>query len=504
MIAPYASNLQAEDTAEHENRRILRPRNNKQDTVKETPRFPPEIPRRRVEVSVPTRKSIEEAKLRKQRELEKAVENISEDEVDKLQEKSETIRQPKTDKNPSFVDHSRAFGYKLKSECDAYLEKHPGVAQKWRTEGLTFEQLVTSKVIQEDVRNVLAKHRVAFERPTKSSNMLSNAQSKQEYTTMDDDFSEEQFYVQNVCRTKSGQVYAIQNQFWEASDMPDSLTEIQRKELLARNTQQNNLARERIDTVEEFDRLLSKIRQEAVNEVASESTKTQNGSLQSSQQFNDDIKFSVNRIELPGLPKGAVLVEDPVISAYYNGNNGPFNLGKTQNSRAETANESEDLKTIWPHIAGAGRHECLLDEGSQIVSMSKSKALELGISWDPEKRLPMTSANNTTEYTDGIASNVPFTFGNITLYLQVHILQRSATDILLGRPFKRIARCNTQDNPDGSVVITITDPSSGKQTSMATFSQGTLPPFKRPEIIQPMKSEDTHNGAKVFHRYSRN
>lgn len=471
--------------------------------MKEQRRFPPDMPRRRVEVSVPTRRSIEEARLRKQKELEKEIEEISDDEVNDTTKVRFAKRSLDT-KDPTFVEHSRALGYRLKSECDAYLEKHPGVAQKWRTEGLTFEQLVTSKVIQDDVRKALAKHRVIKEEIPKSSNMLSNAESKREYTKLDEDFADESFYVQNVCRSKSGQVYAIQNQFWEAEDIPN-LTNAKQQELLNRNTQENTLANERIGSAELFDKMLAKIRQDAANEVASESMKTQNGSLSNSEGYNEDIKFSVNQLELPGLPKGAVLVEDPVISAFYNGNQGPFNLGKSQNIRAETANESEDLKTIWPHIAGAGRHECLLDEGSQIVSMSKRKALELGISWDPEKRLPMTSANNMTEYTDGIASNVPFTFGNITLYLQVHILQRSATDILLGRPFKRIARCNTQDNPDGSVIITITDPSSGKRTSMATFSQGTLPPFKRPEIIQPaVRSEDTSMGAKVFHRNSRN
>lgn len=461
------------------------------------------MPRRRVEVSVPTRKSIEEARLRKQKELEKEIEEISDDEVDDTT-KVRIAKRSSDTKDPTFVEHSRALGYRLKSECDAYLEKHPGVAQKWRTEGLTFEQLVTSKVIQDDVRKALAKHRVIKEETPKSSNMLSSAESKREYTELDEDFENERFYVQNICRSKSGQVYAIQNQFWEAEDIP-TLTNVQQQELLNRNTQGNTLANERIGSAELFDKMLAKIRQDAANEAVSESMRTQNGSLSNSEGYNEDIKFSVNQLELPGLPKGAVLVEDPVISAFYNGNQGPFNLGKSQNIRAETANESEDLKTIWPHIAGAGRHECLLDEGSQIVSMSKRKALELGISWDPEKRLPMTSANNMTEYTDGIASNVPFTFGNITLYLQVHILQRSATDILLGRPFKRIARCNTQDNPDGSVIITITDPSSGKRTSMATFSQGTLPPFKRPEIIQPaVRSEDTSMGAKVFHRNSRN
>ena len=40
----------------------------------------------------------------------------------------------------------------------------------------------------------------------------------------------------------------------------------------------------------------------------------------------------------------------------------------------------------------------------------------------------------------GMAHNVPFTFGNITLFLQVHIMETTVYDVLLGRPFDALAR----------------------------------------------------------------
>lgn len=496
MIAPRASNSLNEDTAELENRRTLRPRHNKENHTDPKPKqttFNP--PRRKVEVLVPTRKSLEEAKLRKQKELQREVEEISdnEDENSTKPEPSKTIIQeetsiPASKPKEAFGKNTKRMAYKLKNECDQLLEQHPEIVKRWRTDGIKLSDLALSKTLQDDVYNALKRHRVVDEdQKPRKTNSLQNDRSKREYAEgwgleKTEKFAEDKFYVQNVCRKPDGVIYAIQNQFWEVDEDPEEF-EAYKKDLEVQ-VQKINLQR----------------RQEQ-NEIDRQILEEQ----QKPEEFKDtELKYSVNLVELPGVPKGAIIVEDPVITAYNGGNHGPFNFGKTEPVRPVQARESEELKTIWPHIAGSGRHECLLDEGSQIVSMSKRKALELGISWDPERRVPMTSANNTTEYTEGLAPNVPFTFGSITLYLQVHILQRAATEILLGRPFKRSALCTTVDNADGSVEITITDPVTKKKTTMPTYNQGTLPPFKTPELIQPIRKQNEYpRPEKVFHKNSR-
>ena len=49
--------------------------------------------------------------------------------------------------------------------------------------------------------------------------------------------------------------------------------------------------------------------------------------------------------------------------------------------------------------------------------------------------LNMQSANGEIDQLLGLAQNVPFTFGDLTIHLQVHVIRSPAYDILLGQPF---------------------------------------------------------------------
>jgi hypothetical protein len=62
--------------------------------------------------------------------------------------------------------------------------------------------------------------------------------------------------------------------------------------------------------------------------------------------------------------------------------------------------------------------------------------MPLGISFSPTCHLGMQSANGQTNYSLGIAQDVPFRFGEITAILQVHIMPSPAYDVLLGHPFE--------------------------------------------------------------------
>jgi len=98
------------------------------------------------------------------------------------------------------------------------------------------------------------------------------------------------------------------------------------------------------------------------------------------------------------------------------------------------AKESHVVQSVFPLINKMGQIENLLDGGSQIVAMDVKIAKNLAVSWDPYIKIQMQSVNKTVEETLGLAKNVPFIFGDITVYLQVHILTDPACKVLLGRP----------------------------------------------------------------------
>ena len=109
------------------------------------------------------------------------------------------------------------------------------------------------------------------------------------------------------------------------------------------------------------------------------------------------------------LKKGSIVIGDPVLQylATLQPGDKPKNI--------VVARESQGLRAVYPLINNAGEVESLLDPGSQIVSMSKNVAKELEIPWDPDITIEMESANRSVERTLGLARNVPFLFGCITV-----------------------------------------------------------------------------------------
>ena len=126
-----------------------------------------------------------------------------------------------------------------------------------------------------------------------------------------------------------------------------------------------------------------------------------------------------------------------------------------------------------------GTEEALLDGGSQIVSMAKEVAVRLKVPWNPEIVIHMQSANRQLEKTLGLARNVPFLFGDITVYLQVHIINNLAYKVLLGRPFDAVCESEVKNSRDGDQLITITDPNTGQRCTLPTYMRG-----QRPEILK--------------------
>jgi hypothetical protein len=101
----------------------------------------------------------------------------------------------------------------------------------------------------------------------------------------------------------------------------------------------------------------------------------------------------------------------------------------------QVAAESNALRTILPVVNGQDQVEAILDPGCQVVAMLEEVCNALAIAYDPDIRLSMVSANRGVDQSLRLACNVSFLVGDITLYLQVHILHSPAYNILLGRPF---------------------------------------------------------------------
>jgi len=122
--------------------------------------------------------------------------------------------------------------------------------------------------------------------------------------------------------------------------------------------------------------------------------------------------------------------------------------------------------------------EALLDSGSQIVSMSRTSAIDCKVTWDPDVTINMQSANGQISRTCGLAKNVPFSFGEVTVYLQVHVVDNPPYKILLGRPFDVLTESRITNSAEGTQMIVITDPNTKHRATLPTYAKGQLPKAK--------------------------
>jgi hypothetical protein len=160
--------------------------------------------------------------------------------------------------------------------------------------------------------------------------------------------------------------------------------------------------------------------------------------------------------------------------------------------------DAETLRVVPTIINGILREEALLDNGSQIVSMSKEVAKSSQISWDPDSTINMQSANGQIESTCGLARNVPFRLGPITVYLQVHVMDTPAYRVLLGRPFDVITESEIRNDKDGGQTLIVTDPNTRERAVLPTFARGEV------ATLLKNQSRGTEDNERNFHDTSRN
>jgi hypothetical protein len=216
-----------------------------------------------------------------------------------------------------------------------------------------------------------------------------------------------------------------------------------------------------------------------VNSVDEESTPGCSTTETISVERLPEATYEVLAEDTNGMAKGSVVVSDPVMQ-YLNA----LKPGEQPKSVVVAA-ESHALRTVYPLINGVGEVESLLDPGSQIVSMSRAVATTLQVTWDPDITVHMESANKALEKTLGLAKNVPFMFGPITVYLQVHVIEKVAYKVLLGRPFDTITESEVKNSKDGSQSLTLTDLNTGERCVMHTHERGRPPTV----LTRPVKQD---------------
>ena len=185
--------------------------------------------------------------------------------------------------------------------------------------------------------------------------------------------------------------------------------------------------------------------------------------------FSNEILHSrIQCRHLPSPPPDAIIVPDP-IERYYRS----LEPGEEPDPRRlEVASSSHSVCSILAIVDHARRQECILDPGYQIIAMADDVCHSLSLAYDPTIKLNMQSANGSLDWPLGLARNVPFTIGDITLYMQVHIISNPPYNILLGRPFEVLTQCVTRNFRNEDQTITITDPNSGQCSTIPTFPRG--------------------------------
>jgi hypothetical protein len=141
------------------------------------------------------------------------------------------------------------------------------------------------------------------------------------------------------------------------------------------------------------------------------------------------------------------------------------------------AKKSHVLRSVKAVVDNKECIECVINPGSQIVSMSEAVCHTLGLAYDPTIILNMQSTNGEVDPSLGLARNVPFQIGELTLYLQVHVIRQAAYNILLGQPFDvlMVSVVRNFHNEDQTLMLYCLN--SGFMTTILTFARG-KPHFK--------------------------
>src|SRR5258705_2402069 len=104
--------------------------------------------------------------------------------------------------------------------------------------------------------------------------------------------------------------------------------------------------------------------------------------------------------------------------------------------------------------------------------MAEEVCFDLGLAYDLSVIPNMKSANGEVDQSLGLARNVPVQIGEISLYVQIHIIRSPAYDILLGRPFDILTESVVRNFSNKEQTVMIFDPNSGRRATIPTSARG--------------------------------
>ena len=173
--------------------------------------------------------------------------------------------------------------------------------------------------------------------------------------------------------------------------------------------------------------------------------------------------------DVGNLKAGSIVQRDPVEA---------FRMDMAENDERRNltivASTGNALRSVFPIInEKEDQVEGTLDSGSQIVSIDNLVCIALGVTWDPDFTIQMQDVHGGVAQTLGLARNVPFRFGDVTVYLQCHVQKRAPYMVLLGRPFDVLTESRIQNFGNGDQEITITDPNTKRKCTIGTYERGT-------------------------------
>jgi len=86
----------------------------------------------------------------------------------------------------------------------------------------------------------------------------------------------------------------------------------------------------------------------------------------------------------------------------------------------------------------------------------------------------MQSANGSLSRTCGLARNISFTLGGVTVLLQVHIMEEAPYTVLMGRSFDSITESRIINDREGNQTVCIICPNTGATVTIPTYKRGVM------------------------------
>ncbi|KAF5320913.1 hypothetical protein D9619_000033 [Psilocybe cf. subviscida] len=135
------------------------------------------------------------------------------------------------------------------------------------------------------------------------------------------------------------------------------------------------------------------------------------------------------------------------------------------------AEHKVDLRAIPVEIPGAGKIEAVLDDGCQIVAISKTVWEKSGLALRSDHVMSMESANSQTNDTMGLLPDLAVTIGGHTFYVQCQVIDNAPYQMLLGRPFLTFTQASVRHFLNGDSHITLVDPNTQAVITIPTHAR---------------------------------